>query len=227
MPDKNDLGIDWGQVKGLLLKSEKIPSKSKNRIMTCVKACLKEAVSLADPKHIALEKSILNNKSGSIELEGAVTLSSGYLYSNLKGATHVNILLVTLGKDLEDAASKWMKDGDELRGYLLDRIGSLAVEALAEKIEGRLREKYGHDNRSVSMRFSPGYCDWPIEEQFELAKAADFSSIGVTLTKDCVMVPRKSISAVVGIGPKGLFLKKRPQCAICDMSDCAYRRGPV
>jgi len=52
------------------------------------------------------------------------------------------------------------------------------------------------------------------------------SKIGITLNKNCMMIPKKSITAIVGLGPKGLFKKSRSQCGICDKKDCSYRRAP-
>ncbi|MDD5137031.1 MAG: vitamin B12 dependent-methionine synthase activation domain-containing protein, partial [Candidatus Omnitrophica bacterium] len=108
--------------------------------------------------------------------------------------------------------------------YLLDRVGSFAVESMAKNIEETLRKKLARKNLSVSMRFSPGYCDWPIEEQFKLAKIIDFDKAGVSLTESCVMIPRKSITAIVGVGPKDLFKEVRSPCAACNMKVCDYRR---
>lgn len=220
--------IDWDRVKIGLLRSEKILNKersgSRDEIVVRVNACLERARSLAEPKSVTVEKAVLNNRPGAIELEGGVVLSTKYISSCLRDATRLNIFLVTVGKNIEEAATLLMKEGEELNGYLLDRIGSLAAESLAEDTEENLRASYASRHMSVSTRFSPGYCDWPIEEQFKLAKAIDFSAIGVIITKNCMMVPRKSISAVVGIGPEGSFSKKRSQCGACDKSDCDYRR---
>jgi cobalamin-dependent methionine synthase I len=142
----------------------------------------------------------------------------------MKGATEIYAFLVTIGKDVEDAATSCMDSGDHLLGYLLDRAGSFAVESLAKNTEDALRRALAPKDLSVSMRFSPGYCDWPVEEQFKLIKIIDFAKAGVTLTKSCVMIPKKSISAVVGIGPKELFAKAKSPCALCNMKVCDYRR---
>ena len=74
------------------------------------------------------------------------------------------------------------------------------------------------------MRVSPGYCDWPVEQQAELAKALDFSKIGVSLTGTFMMVPKKSISAMVGIAPEGRFAEADSPCSICTTKKCSYRR---
>jgi cobalamin-dependent methionine synthase I len=74
------------------------------------------------------------------------------------------------------------------------------------------------------MRFSPGYCDWPVEEQRILDGILDFSKIGVRLTDSYMMAPKKSVSGVVGIGPKNIFSGSRSQCEICGDKECGYKR---
>jgi len=219
---KSDISIDWGWVRDNVMRSEKIPA---GRIKSCLEVCLKKAKALAHPKSLAVEKKILSNASGSIRLEDDIEILSRTVSSHLKGAGSLAVFLVTIGKTLEDEASGLMKKNDELSGYLMDRIGSFAVESLAQNLEEYFRKSLVSKGLSLSIRFSPGYCDWRIEEQFKLSRIADFSEAGIALTENCMMVPRKSISAVAGIGPKGLFSKSQSQCAICNMRDCTYKRG--
>lgn len=213
--------IDWLRVKNELLKKEKPASPLS---LETAEACLKEAESLVAPKKISIEKKVLGVSRDFVEIDGHIKFPGGKLASYIKGAGSARIFLVTIGSRLEERASLLMKEHEELRGYFLDAIGSLAVESLAEKFEDDLREKLACEDLSVSMRFSPGYCDWPIEDQFKLDEILDFSKAGVRLTKSCMMAPRKTISAMCGIGPKKLFAKKLSQCNICTMGSCDYRR---
>ena len=215
-----DIQIDWGWVDSELCTIERIPPS----IRISVDGCIKEAVSLAKPKIVSTVKKIVNIRPDAIEIDGSMIFSGKQLSAYIKGAECLHIFLVTIGSGIEDSASMWMSRGESLYGYLLDRIGSLAVESLAETIEKRLRSICASNGEGVSMRLSPGYCDWPIEEQFTLAKLLDFSGAGVHLTEKCMMVPRKSISAVVGIGPEDIFTKSKSQCVVCDKADCDYRR---
>lgn len=216
------MNIDWPDIRKELIKKENISNSS---IGSRLDECLKRAKALAAPKVVAIEKDVLNITPSSIEIEGQVIFSGERLSSYMNGAKAVYIFLVTLGPRLEDEASAAMKKGDELGGYLLDRIGSMAVESLAESMERTVREFYASQDAGVSMRFSPGYCDWPIEEQVILNKVLDFSRAGVILTENCMMVPKKSISSMIGIGPKSIFVKNKSQCGICDKKECSYRRG--
>ncbi|MDD5423117.1 MAG: vitamin B12 dependent-methionine synthase activation domain-containing protein [Candidatus Omnitrophota bacterium] len=218
---KPAVSINWDWVKSSLIRLERV---SKPAITECVDTCLEEARPLTAPKLTAVTKKILDIKAPYIILGPALKLDSGYLSKYLSGADSVHIILVTIGNGIENKATSYMAEGDHLKGYLLDRVGSLAVESLARNVEERLREDNEKNGLSVSMRLSPGYCDWPVEEQFKLEKALDFSKAGVVLTKGCMMIPKKSITSVIGIGPKGLFLKNKSQCDMCDKKDCDYRR---
>ena len=219
--------IDWNWVKDELYLREKIRPRAKGRgeLAECADSCLEKAKVLSSSKIISMENRISSIKAGTIELEGSLKLEARSLSSYLKGAQKICIFLATIGDRLEGAASRLMAEGEGLEGYLLDRAGSFAVESLAENFEVVLRESYKKKKKSVSMRFSPCYCDWALEEQSKLDRIIDFSGAGVRLTKSYMMVPKKSISAIVGIGPEGLFAANRiSPCSVCDKEDCYYRR---
>lgn len=220
-----DTAIDWAWVKNELARMENIPLSGKAGILrTSSDNCLKKARGICPIAAVSIKKNIIETEAGHVLLDGGIELSSEFLSSYLTGAKYIRVFLVTIGGSLELEASRLMEEGDTLSGYLLDRIGSLAVESAAEAFENRLRKDCKDKESSLSRRLSPGYCDWPIEEQFKLAKLIDFSKAGVRLTESCMMVPKKSISAVAGIGPKGLFAGMKSQCVICNKTDCGYRR---
>jgi hypothetical protein len=220
--------IDWQWVTRELSRTERIPTLEKdglkNIVHIYVERCLVEAKAEVRPRTLSVPRKILRIGADSIKIEGDVLKTGKRLISYLKGADSVVILLVTLGRALEERATTWMSEGEPLYGYLLDRIGSIAAEALAQNLEDRLRGEYANKDKSVSMRFSPGYCDWPIEEQFKLDSLIGFSKAGVRLNKSCMMIPKKSITAIVGVGPKGLFSKSRSPCRFCGIKECLYSR---
>ena len=221
--------IDWAWVEAHLSTKERLKSidegSTKKALFTHLKEALDIARAKSAPRISIAKKNIVRFSPASFEVEGGITISGRELTSNIKGATHIYAFLVTIGKSVEEAATASMNSGDHLLGYLIDRAGSFAAESMAQNTEYALRRTLTPEGLSVSMRFSPGYCDWPIEEQFKLARMIDFGKAGVTLTESCVMIPKKSISAVVGIGPKELFAKVKSPCAVCNMKVCDYRRG--
>ena len=51
-----------------------------------------------------------------------------------------------------------------------------------------------------TKRFSPGYGDLALAHQKEVLKLLNAEkNVGITLTDTCLMVPTKSVSAIVGI----------------------------
>ena len=221
-------GIDWDWVKKEVLRTERIDAAAKdgrsNSIKMSLDECLRKARSLAVPKYFYAEKNILRIGNGFIEIEGPVTFSTGKIPSFISGAGRLVLSVVTIGDGIEKEAGVLTSGKDVLNGYLLDRIGSFAVESLAENLEKKLRKDYSTRGKSLSARFSPGYCDWPVEEQFKMIKAIDFSKAGVELTEGCMMVPKKSISAIAAVADEGVFKASMSGCDICENKGCDFRR---
>lgn len=223
-----DVSVDWAWVRDQVLEKERIPrgnrSGQKTGLLSALDECLRVAKHLAKPSIATANKAVIKNTDKFVVLEDGLSIKSSSVSSYMRGAASAHLFVVTIGSDLEETATVLMEGGEQLHGYLLDRIGSFAVESLAAGLEGSLRKSYGRDGLSLSMRLSPGYCDWPVEAQAGLDKAIGFSRAGVTLTESFMMMPRKSISGIVGIGPKELFKKSGSQCGICNKEDCGYRR---
>jgi len=76
----------------------------------------------------------------------------------------------------------------------------------------------------TSRHFSPGYRGWNISQQkiiFEIIPAED---IGVILTKGYMMLPRKSLSWVIGVGKKiDKSFSNDNDCKKCQFRPCKYR----
>lgn len=225
---KDSIEIDWRWVRSELIRIERIPENNMqgqvNAILSCADECLNNLTTMVRPRCISREVPVKKTGIDFLELVTGENLSSRSLSSYLKDAVSVRVFLVTIGDAPEERASILMKEGEQLSGYLLDRLASISVESLAANYENHLRGLYASKGLSMSMRLSPGYCDWGLEEQKKIASIIDFSDAGVKLTGSCMMVPRKSISGVAGIGPKRLFSVLKSQCTICAKNDCDYRR---
>ena len=219
-----DIVIDWGWVEEIILKKERISPASHSSITENLIESIDAAKRLALPKIATATKPVLSCGESSVKLRNDREFRSSALASHMKGSTHLYLFIVTIGPAIEDKASALMMEADGLSGYFLDRIGSFAVESLAENLEQSLRKECESEGGSLSSRFSPGYCDWPIEDQVKLNTILDFSRAGVHLNENCMMKPMKSISGVIGAGPKGLFSRKSSHCEICNMKNCGYRR---
>jgi hypothetical protein len=223
------IGVDWDWVKNEAIRTEKIDVSLKDgqpgNIRDALDASIRKARSLASPKYVYGEVRLGGIGDDFIELESGDRFLTKKIPAFIKGSDSLVIFVVTIGDSLEKEASLLTSGKDPLAGYLLDRIGSFAVESLAENLEKRLRKDYAGKKRSLSSRFSPGYCDWPVEEQFKLSRALDFSKAGVRLTEGCMMAPKKSISAIAAVADEGVFKDFISSCNICERGDCGFRRS--
>ena len=100
--------------------------------------------------------------------------------------------------------------------------GSGAAEKLAVSVEDRIRKLASLDGLKISRRFSPGYCDWAVSQQKMVFQALGDDSAGILLTESCLMIPRKSVSGIVGLA-KGNIEDYNP-CNTCKKQECPGRR---
>ena len=116
-----------------------------------------------------------------------------------------------------------MENGDMIQGYILDTIGSVAVEKAMDVIQQKLAETESRKGRKITNRFSPGYCDWDIGAQRQLFSLLPKNFCGIKLMESALMLPIKSVSGIIGIGEKVKYLDY--PCKICDSRNGFRRRS--
>jgi hypothetical protein len=140
--------------------------------------------------------------------------------------TTLGLAVCTIGEAIEQRIESLFTEREFPVAYMLDSLGSVAAEALAEGFLRQLCVERLAQGFKVTPRESPGYMRWPIEEQRKVFALLPTDTIGVGLNPYCIMMPRKSISFAVGIGPKAKMGSMFSPCQSCDMRNCAYRRAP-
>lgn len=134
------------------------------------------------------------------------------------------LMAVTLGREIEILIRKY-SFSDLARSVILDATASAGVEALANDINKNLEEKY--KPMFLTDRFSPGYGDMPISVQKNFLDLLNAQrELGMTTTSSGIMVPRKSITAVIGIS-KEKQSHRKPGCENCRLyMECEFiKRG--
>jgi cobalamin-dependent methionine synthase I len=143
------------------------------------------------------------------------------VYRQIKDAEEVALFICTAGPVIGERSRQSMKEGDLLRGYIYDVIGSEVVEAAADRMQEELRAAAAARGKMITNRFSPGYCGWDVAEQHKLFGFFKDNFCGITLTESALMNPVKSVSGIIGIGRN---VKYAPyQCHVCDDKNCIYR----
>lgn len=143
--------------------------------------------------------------------------------NQLKGVDKAALLLCTIGSKPEQRARQLLENGDPALGFIADTAASVLAEKVAEVVHRHLEMKFESEGLGVTNRFSPGYCGWNVHEQHELFSLLPDGFCGVHLEDSAFMQPRKSVSAIVGIG-KAMQRSEYP-CVKCNDNQCLYRES--
>lgn len=164
-------------------------------------------------------------ESGTILSEKPYVIPSNNLRRHLGKSEQVILLSATAGERVEEVATKAFADDEYALGLLIDAAATTVVEQIADELEKLILAKYQGQGFRLLTRFSPGYGDWDLKEQVAVAQLANAEAIGVTLTDSLMLMPRKSITAIIGLTTEkkpGTFVKG---CQSCSMTDCTLRKG--
>lgn len=140
----------------------------------------------------------------------------------LRDCRQAVLFAATLGTEVE-ALLRRTQVRDMARAVVLDCCASSAVENVCDNFCADLQEallpKY------LTDRFSPGYGDFPFSQQPDVCKLLDIQRrIGVTLSPGGLMIPQKSVTALIGVAdvPQS---KRFRGCASCSRFEtCTYRK---
>jgi cobalamin-dependent methionine synthase I len=160
-------------------------------------------------------------EQNSIEVEGVVFNVRPIVYRQVKDADEVALFICTAGPAIGEMSRRSMKEGDLLRGYIYDVIGSEVVENAADRMQEELKAEVASHGKKITNRFSPGYCGWDVAEQRKLFTFFMENFCGITLTESALMNPVKSVSGIIGIGKDVKYASY--QCHVCDDKNCLYR----
>lgn len=175
--------------------------------------CEKEVLSKASPKFLYVER----------DLPCEEIMGGNDIANHLEGCEKAILMCATIGAEI-DKLIRINQISDMARAVVLDSFSSVAIEQVCSKVDELLAEKY--PDYYMTFRFSPGYGDYPIELQKDFIRILDAPrKIGLTTNDSFLLMPTKSVTAVMGLSKSPVERKKRG-CAVCNMRDrCQFRRN--
>ncbi len=154
--------------------------------------------SLCEPRGVYSLQKIERFSGAEVVLENGMVLRGRAITEHCRGFSHVYLLAVTIGEKLEKELEKLPPD----EALILDAYGSEAAEAVAETLDLSIRREAIHFNlRRFNFRFSPGYSDFPLSTNLDFERFLRISDIGIEITESYMLLPRKSITAVLPAAP--------------------------
>ncbi len=165
----------------------------------------------------------LREQPEGVLLEGGLLLPGESIRSHLAGCSRGILFCATLGTG-PDLLIRRAGTGSMLRTLALDCAASAGVEAVCDWIEETLQQQM--PDMHFRWRFSPGYGDLPVSLQPEILRVLDAGRrTGLTATPSCILLPRKSVTAVLGLSDTPAPPPKR-SCFSCPLrEDCQYRKS--
>jgi len=139
----------------------------------------------------------------------------------LRGSEAYALFVCTSGKEYDAYLQRLKDDGDMVRLFIADALGSIIAEKCADRMEESLQLSIDKLGWHHTNRFSPGYCGWHVAEQQQLFPLFGGQTCGVRLTDSSLMVPIKSVSGIIGLGKEVRRLDYT--CGLCDFKQC-YKR---
>jgi hypothetical protein len=174
---------------------------------------------------VAYEYYTVNSINGSrISLDGDKAINGPLLPATFPEAKELAVILITIGPRLEKQVTDYSKNSAALQGMILDGIGSTAVDMMALEVFRRLASEVSSRGYEISSPVNPGMPGFPLTEQWNILELVNADEIRVRLTASGVLVPRKSTSMVMGIGPQMTRWTQAEICARCSLREtCHYK----
>jgi hypothetical protein len=163
-------------------------------------------------------------EGGLVRIETGTTLKSRKLAQSLGWCETIHVFLTTLGRKVDHVIDRTMRRRPAF-GVVVDAVASVAADAMVDQFAEDLSERLP-PGESLSLPFSPGHCDWAVEEQRKIFSLLPERPAGTVLSEDLMMTPRKSVSGVLGEGPETELSEVAIPCATCARANCSHRRCP-
>ena len=153
-----------------------------------------------------------------VHMAGKTFTPEGIICSYLQGMTHALLFIGSAGWEFDRAKEALKANDDIVADFIADSIGSVLAEMTVARIE---QDYVGKE--TISMPYSPGYCNWDIREQHILFSLFPERPCGIILSESSLMTPEKSVSGFFALGET---LQRQPyHCQICKNTKCFKRRN--
>lgn len=194
-----------------------------------IKECIKRTKKIINPRFIyrkyKIKKLKSSNSKGEIYLEGAnLILQSDDIYNLLIECDECILMSATLGLEIEKEIRK-LTYTDLTKGIIIDACATTAIEEVCDIVQASIEKKLLKKDKYITYRYSPGYGDLPIEKNVDINNLLNSQKeIGLTVTNSGIMIPRKSVVALIGVSHKRTNNFKK-SCENCNnRHNCNYKK---
>ncbi len=188
--------------------------------------CVPQLMQAASFKYIALELPV-QIEGETVSFPG-LTILSRALARHIAGCESALLFAATLGAGIDRLMQEFAAS-DLPAAAALQACAASLLESAVDEAQAEYEKPFAARTLYFKPRFSPGYGDFSLEHQPDILRMLDAQKrIGLFCTKNNMLTPTKSITAVIGISdrPGGIKAGCAPEgCAACEKTDCAFRKN--
>ena len=157
----------------------------------------------------------LSRENGALSAGGMV-LSGEDIARHLAECDRIILMAATLSGQADQLIHR-AGISDMTRSLAMDTLASAGIEQVCNRAEECFREQL--PEAYFTWRFSPGYGDLPLALQPEILQLLDAQKrLGLTVTPEHILIPRKSVTAIIGLADHPLKKGARG-CHLPDAGD--------
>lgn len=190
------------------------PTKVRPVIREAAEKAVGEAARLASPQAVYVVNPIKSLEKGVLRLGNGIRFDCAAFDQHLAGCDHLLAFVMTIGPKLDQTVLSLVEEVFEpLDALFLETAGWLTIEAATKNLARHLKQEFGAEGWSLSLRMGPGYdyrtgngaqndggrVSWDLWQQRELFQMFDGTELPVELMQSCAMLPKMSRSGVFGL----------------------------
>jgi len=166
-----------------------------------VSEILAEARSLARPEAVCRVVPVVKMERSRIFLEGGRVLTSSLLVGLAGTARSLLLAVCTLGEAIDRRVEEYNRRGLAAHAYFLDVAGTCMIDAAGRRLVAQIKKQLQTHGLKTTIPLGPGHSYWPdLRDQQVIYALVEPSAVGVRILSSGIMLPKKSLSMVMGIG---------------------------
>ncbi|MDQ7092042.1 Vitamin B12 dependent methionine synthase activation subunit [Desulfosporosinus sp. PR] len=190
---------------------------------------LAEAKRLIRPAVIWQEVQVIGVGEEELYLENAPTLRGRLLPRVLGSADSVILFAMTIGGLLDQLIKEYMDRSQTLEAFILDSAGSAVMAKSATLMMREIEGLYKAKHLKTTFSLGPGHSYWKgLEDVRSIINFLKGERIGISLTSSNLMLPKKSLAMVMGIGNNLPDFRGKTHCDFCHLQgNCTMKNLDV
>jgi len=191
-----------------------------------IEESINEMRDLIKPRYIYKFFNIMRKEDGIYLSNSNFNLVGENIKNHLVKSEVCVLMAVTIGNNV-DTKIRYYEKISMAKALILDACATVAIEEICENVCKELKEIVYKENKVLTSRYSPGYGDLPIDIQKSFLAILDAgNTIGLTASSHNILIPRKSVTAIVGVIEKADKNTEEISCLDCNKHDsCTFRKG--